>query len=134
MEAFAISSIVGDSSTPSQALVVGLEAARALEAAHSRGIVHTELTPSKLVFGEDARLRIADVAMAQLLGAEAWHEPATVATHVARYASPEQALGLDVDEKTDVYALSLCLIEAITGKVPFAGDRPCRHLRPASAN
>lgn len=107
---------------PSQALVVGLEACRALEAAHGRGIIHTELTPSKLVFGEDARLRIADFAMAQLLGAEAWEEPATVATHVARYASPEQALSLDVDEKTDVYALSLCLIESITGKVPFAGD------------
>jgi len=74
------------------------------------------------VFGEDGRLRVVDVAMAQLLGVEAWGEPATVATHVARYASPEQALGLDVDEKTDVYALSLCLIESITGKVPFAGD------------
>ena len=107
---------------PSQALVVGLEACRALEAAHARGVVHTEVTPSKLVFGEDGRLRIVDVAVAQLLGAEAWNEPATVATHVARYASPEQALGLDVDAKTDVYALSLCLIEAITGKVPFAGD------------
>jgi eukaryotic-like serine/threonine-protein kinase len=107
---------------PSQALVVGLEACRALEAAHARGVVHTEITPSKLVFGEDARLRITDVAMAQLLGAEAWEEPATVATHVARYASPEQALVLDVDAKTDVYALSLCLIESITGKVPFAGD------------
>jgi eukaryotic-like serine/threonine-protein kinase len=107
---------------PSQALVVGLEACRALEAAHGRGIVHTEITPSKLVFGEDARLRITDIAMAQLLGAEAWHEPATVATHVARYASPEQALGLDVGPKTDIYALSLCLIESITGKVPFAGE------------
>jgi serine/threonine-protein kinase len=107
---------------PSQSLVVGLEACRALEAAHDRGVIHTEVTPSKLVFGEDGRLRIVDVAMAQLLGAEAWDEPATVATHVARYASPEQALGLDVDAKTDVYALSLCLIESITGKVPFAGD------------
>ena len=107
---------------PSQALVVGLEAARALEVAHSRGVVHTELTPSKLVFGEDARIRIVDFAMAELMGAEAWTEPATVATHVARYASPEQALGLEVDAKTDVYALSLCLIEGITGKVPFAGD------------
>ncbi len=107
---------------PSQALVVGLEASRALEAAHGRGVIHTEITPSKLVFGEDGRLRIIDFAMAQLLGAEAWDEPATVATHVARYSSPEQALGLDVDAKTDVYALSLCLIEAITGKVPFAGD------------
>ncbi len=107
---------------PSQALVVGLEAARALEVAHSRGVVHTELTPSKMVFGEDARIRIVDFAMAELMGAEAWSEPATVATHVARYASPEQALGLEVDAKTDVYALSLCLIEGITGKVPFAGD------------
>ncbi len=107
---------------PSQALVAGLEASRALEAAHGRGVIHTEITPSKLVFGEDARLRIVDFAMAQLLGAEAWDEPATVATHVARYASPEQALGLDVDAKTDVYALSLCLTESITGKVPFAGD------------
>ena len=107
---------------PSQALVVGLEACRALEAAHARGVVHTEITPSKLVFGEDGRLRVADVAMAKLLGAEAWAEPATVPTHVARYASPEQALGLDVGPKTDIYALSLCLIESITGKVPFAGD------------
>ena len=107
---------------PSQALVVGLEACRALDAAHARGVIHTELTPSKLVFGEDARLRIVDFAMAQLLGAEAWSEPATVATHVARYASPEQALSLDVDATTDVYALSLCLIEGVTGKVPFAGD------------
>jgi len=107
---------------PSQALVVGLEACRALDAAHTRGVIHTELTPSKLVFGDDARLRIVDFAMAELLGAESWEEPATLATHVARYASPEQALRLEVDAKTDVYALSLCLIEAITGSVPFAGD------------
>ena len=107
---------------PSQALVVGLEACRALDAAHTAGVVHTELTPSKLVFGADGRVRVVDFSMAALFGAEAWDDPATLATHVARYASPEQALGLEVDEKTDVYALSLCLIEAITGSVPFAGD------------
>jgi serine/threonine-protein kinase len=107
---------------PSQALVVGLEACRALDAAHRAGVVHSELTPSKLVFGADGRVRVVDFSMAELFGAEAWSEPATLATHVARYASPEQALGLGVDEKTDVYALSLCLIEAITGSVPFAGD------------
>ena len=107
---------------PSQALVVGLEACRALAAAHERGIAHTELTPSKLVFGTDRRLRIVDFGMAELIGREAWAEPATVATHVARYASPEQALGLDVGPKTDVYALALCLLEAVTGTVPFASD------------
>lgn len=107
---------------PSQALVVGLEACRALDVAHQRGVVHTEITPSKLVFGEDRRLRVVDFGLAELLGADAWDDPANVPTHVARYASPEQALRMDVDAKTDVYALSLSLIEAVTGTVPFAGD------------
>ncbi len=107
---------------PSQALVVGLEACRALEAAHARGVVHTEITPSKLVFGVDGRLRIVDFSFAELLGSDAWGEPATVPTHVARYASPEQALSQHVDAKTDVYALSLCLVQSITGAVPFAGE------------
>ena len=107
---------------PSQALVVGLEACRALDLAHQRGIVHTEITPSKLVFGDDRRLRVVDFGIAELLGADAWENPANVPTHVARYASPEQALGMEIDAKTDVYALSLSLIEAVTGSVPFAGD------------
>ena len=105
---------------PSQALVVGLEACRGLDYAHREGLVHTELTPSKLVFGDDRRLRIVDFGLAQLLGAEDWSEPATVATHVARYSSPEQALAKPLDGKTDVYSLALILVEAVTGKVPFA--------------
>jgi beta-lactam-binding protein with PASTA domain/predicted Ser/Thr protein kinase len=107
---------------PSQALVVGLEACRALDAAHQRGIAHTEVTPSKLVFGEDRRVRIVDFGMAELIGRSAWDEPATVATHVARYASPEQALRIDVGPKTDVYSLALSLLEAVTGAVPFSAD------------
>lgn len=107
---------------PSQALVVGVEACRALDAAHQRGVAHTEITPSKLLFGADRRLRIVDFGMAELIGRSAWTEPATVATHVARYASPEQALGFEVGPKSDVYALALCLLEAVTGKVPFAAE------------
>ena len=75
----------------------GLEACRALDVAHQRGIVHTDITPSKLVFGEDRRLRIVDFAVAELLGEETWENPANVPTHVARYASPEQALGHEID-------------------------------------
>ncbi|MDQ3738867.1 MAG: PASTA domain-containing protein [Actinomycetota bacterium] len=107
---------------PSQALVIGLDACRALDHAHRRNLVHGELTPSKLVFGDDRRLRVIDFGLARLLGASSWHEPATVETHVARYASPEQALGQPIDEKTDVYALALTLIEAVTGTVPFSAD------------
>jgi beta-lactam-binding protein with PASTA domain len=107
---------------PGQALVVGLEACRALDAAHQKGLFHTELTPSKMVFGADRRLRVVDFGMARLLAEPAWADAARVPAHVARYASPEQALGLPIDSKTDVYALALVLLEAVTGSVPFAAD------------
>jgi len=106
----------------SQALVVGLDACRALDYAHRRNLVHGELTPAKLVFGDDRRLRVVDFGLARLLGASAWREPATVGSHVARYASPEQALGQPIDAKTDVYALALSMIESVTGSVPFSAD------------
>jgi beta-lactam-binding protein with PASTA domain len=105
---------------PSQALVVGLEACRALDFAHHKNLVHGELTPSKLVFGDDRRLRIVDFGLARLLTADDWREPSTVPTHVARYCSPEQALGQPIDGRSDVYSLSLILVEAVTGTVPFA--------------
>jgi len=105
---------------PSQALLVGLEACRGLDFGHRRGLVHTELTPSKLVFGDDRRLRIVDFGFAALLGEAPWTEPATLPTHVARYSSPEQALSQPLDGKADVYALTLVLVEAVTQRVPFA--------------
>lgn len=108
--------------TPSQSLMIGLEACRGLDFAHRKGLVHTELTPSKLVFGDDRRLRIVDFGLARLLGETAWRERDQLATHVARYASPEQAQGLDVDGKTDVYSLALIMAEAVSGSVPFMAD------------
>ena len=108
--------------SPSQALAVGLEACRGLDHAHRRGYVHGELTPSKLVFGDDRRLRIVDFGLAGMLAERQWEEPSSLSTHVARYASPEQALSLPVDGTTDVYALCLTLVEGVTGRLPFAAD------------
>ena len=108
--------------TPSQALMVGLEACRGLDFAHRKGLVHTELTPSKLVFGDDRRLRIVDFGLARILGETDWKEPSRLATHVARYASPEQAEGKPLDGHTDVYSLALILVEAVSGHVPFDAD------------
>src|SRR5829696_1459863 len=105
---------------PSQALVVGLEVCRGLDFAHRKHLVHGGLTPSKLVFGADRRLRIVDFGLARLLAADDWKEPSTVPTHVARYSSPEQALGQPIDGRSDVYSLALILVEAVTGTVPFA--------------
>ena len=108
--------------SPSQALAVGLDVCRALDHAHRRNFVHTELNPSKIVFGDDRRLRVIDFGLARLLGVPSWAQPDLVPTHVAWYAAPEQALGEPVDGRADVYALGLSLHEAVTGSVPFKSD------------
>jgi len=108
--------------SPSQALLVGLEAARGLDYAHRRGFVHRDVKPANLLFGEDRRLRIADFGLARAIAEAAWTEPDGVVLGTARYASPEQARGNTVDGKTDVYSLALTLVEAVTGQVPFAAD------------
>ena len=107
--------------TLSQALVVGLEASRALDAAHRRGFVHRDIKPANLLFGEDGRLRIADFGLARALSEAAWSEPGGGLVGTARYAAPEQASGERVDGKADVYSLALVLVEAVTGEVPRIG-------------
>jgi hypothetical protein len=112
----------GDTLTPSQTLLVGLEATRALEYAHRRGFVHRDIKPANLLFGEEGRLRIADFGLARALAEAAWTEPQGAVLGTARYASPEQAQGMAVTGKADVYSLALVLVEAVTGQVPFTAD------------
>src|SRR5205814_6100363 len=106
----------------SQALLIGLEATRALDYAHQRGFVHRDIKPANLLFGDEGRLRVADFGLARALAEAAWTEPAGAMVGTARYACPEQARGEKVGGKGDVYSLALVLIEAITGAVPFAAD------------
>ena len=108
--------------TPSQALVVGLQAARGLDYAHRRGFVHRDVKPANLLFGDEGRLRIADFGLARALAEAAWTEPQGAVVGTARYASPEQAQGLALTGHADVYSLALVLVEAVTGEVPFATD------------
>jgi serine/threonine-protein kinase len=108
--------------TPSQALVVGLEVCRALDYAHKRGMSHHDLRPSSIVFGEDRKVRVADIGVASVIAEKAWTDVTTVSQERARYCAPEQAQGEPFDEKADVYALALILVEAVTGTVPFLTD------------
>ncbi len=108
--------------SPSQALVVGLEAAKALAYAHGRGLVHRDIKPANLLFDEEGRLRIADFGLARALAEAAWTEPVGAVLGTARYASPEQVQGVPVDGKADVYSLAVVLVEAVTGRVPFAAE------------
>jgi len=108
--------------TPAQALSVGLQAAAGLDYAHRRGLVHRDIKPANLLFDDDGRLRIADFGLARALAEAAWTEPMGAVLGTARYASPEQVRGLAVDGKADVYSLAVVLVEACTGRVPFAAD------------
>src|SRR5205085_5364894 len=108
--------------SPSQALLVGLEAARGLDYAHRRGLVHRDIKPANLMFDLEGWLRIGDFGLARALAEAAWTEPIGAVLGTARYASPEQVSGAPIDGRADVYSLALVLVEAVTGQVPFAAD------------
>ena len=114
----------GRTLAPSQMLMVSLEACRALDHAHRQGIVHRDVKPANLLFGQDARLRIADFGLADALtgtvSRELFGGGGVIGT--ARYASPEQAQGQPLDGRSDVYALALCMVEGVTGHLPFVAD------------
>jgi eukaryotic-like serine/threonine-protein kinase len=108
--------------TPEQAIQIGIQAARALEYAHRRGIVHRDIKPANLLFDEEGRIAIADFGLARALAEAAMTEPGGAMLGTARYAAPEQVRGQSLDGKADVYALGLVLYEAVVGTVPFTAD------------
>lgn len=108
--------------SPSQAVMVGLDVCRALDVAHRVGLVHGDVRPANLVFGDDGKVRVTDLGLATLVSEGLWADPDRVSVDRARYASPEQAQNRPVGPKSDVYSLCLTLLEAVTGQVPFVGD------------
>ena len=106
--------------TPSQAVVVGFHIARALAVLHAQGRVHGDVRPYQLRFGVDGRVGLAGVPLAALDAARAWRDTDDVDVERAWYAAPELATGGSPSPATDVYALCLALVEAVTGEIPFA--------------
>ncbi len=112
----------GRTLSPSQALVVGLETCKALDVIHRRGLVHGDIRPSTLIFGDDERLRVTDVGLANVVGEALWTSRANVSNALAMYAPPELAESGERGPKGDVYSLCLTMLESMSGAVPFAGD------------
>ncbi len=110
--------------TPSQAAHVGRQVAAALEYAHGRGLVHRDIKPANLLFDEHGIVRVADFGLARALAEASWTEPAGTVLGTARYASPEQGSASRLDGRADLYALSLVLVESVTGAVPLVADSP----------
>ena len=108
--------------TVPQAARVGRDVASALEYAHARGVLHRDIKPANLLFDEHGIVRVADFGLARALAEASWTEPAGAVFGTARYASPEQARGAQLDARSDLYSLALVLVESVTGRLPFAAD------------
>lgn len=119
---------------PDQAVRIALQTCRALAAAHGRGVVHRDLKPENvflhLTEDGDEVVKIVDFGIAQLKGKEEQEEVSVRRRRLTRtgmifgtpeYMSPEQAKGMSVDLRSDIYGLGVILYEMITGAVPFTG-------------
>ncbi len=126
----------------------------AVSAAHRQGILHRDLKPENVMLTPEGRLKVLDFGLAKLRVGEPEEDEATRETRsvtqdgrivgTVAYMSPEQAQGLPVDHRSDVFALGVLLYEMVTGERPFTGrtnlsvlssvlkdpPRPVQDLRP----
>ncbi len=113
----------------SDALDVAVQATEALAAAHGADIVHRDIKPENIMLRADGYIKVLDFGLAKLTQQRASQTDAPtlmmtdagVVLGTARYMSPEQARGLPIDQRTDIWSLGVVLYEMVTGRAPFEG-------------
>jgi tetratricopeptide (TPR) repeat protein len=107
-------------------IALGIQICSALAHAHEHGLVHRDLKPANVLLSEASggpSVKLVDLGLAiRERGVRITREGGIAGT--VNYMAPEQALGQEVDGRTDLYALGVMLYELTTGRLPFDGDNP----------
>lgn len=110
-----------------EAVKIAIQISRALKTAHSVGIIHRDIKPANIMIRRDGIVKVLDFGLAKLTGPDSRdletrdHTAPTRLMGTINYMSPEQVLGEQVDERTDIFSFGVVLYEMLSGVAPFTG-------------